>query len=137
MLIELDQKGAAVPVLAHRESLKTLLILVAASLIETSEETTKSDRRLVLGTHRSAKGTIVGAFSANTELSLRTLRLTRGLQLGSPQATSALGMTGAAALAIADLLSEQLSAPLKAYRHRNMSGVGSLLLPSRQLQLVV
>lgn len=135
--IELDQKGTGMPVLAHRPSLKTLLTLVAASLIETSDDSSAPIKRLVLGTHRTGKGTIIGAFTANPEISQRALRLTRELHAKNLRSGSAMGMTGAAALAIADLLSEQLQAPLKSYRHRSLSGMGSLLLPSRQLQLVV
>ncbi len=135
--IELDQKGTAVPVLAHRKTLKTLLTLVASSLIESAGDSTNSYKRLVLGTHRVSRGTVIGAFSADAEVTQRALRLTRELQLDTSHAVSALGMTGATALAIADQLSGQLAAPLKAYRHRNLMGVGGLLLPSRQLQLVV
>lgn len=138
--IELDQKGSAIPVLAHQATLKTLLTLLAASLIESASELVEprqASKRLVLGTHRAVKGTVVGAFSENAELTQRALRLTRELRLDTPHAIRALGMSGATALAIADQLSNQLTAPLKAYRHRNLTGVGGLLLPSRQLQLVL
>lgn len=135
--IELDQKGVLAPVLAHRASLKTLLTLVATNLIEASSEMQDTPKRLVLGTHRSAKGTVIGAFSENAELSQRALRLTKELDADNARALSALGMSGAAALAIAEQLSEGMAASLKSYRHRNLAGIGSLLLPSRQLQLVV
>ncbi len=135
--IELDQKGAAVPVLAHRASLKTLLTLVAANLIETAGETHGQKKELILGTHRTTRGMIVGAFSEQAELSQRALRLTRELRGNEARVVNALGMSGATALAIADQLSDRMSAPLKSYRHRSLSGVGSLLMPSRQLQLVV
>lgn len=140
LTIELDQKGTLVPVLAHRATLKTLLMLIAASLIESTGVVSnegQAAKRLILGTHRVAKGTVIGAFSANAEITQRALRLTRELQLDSSHAVSALGMSGATALAIADQLSQRLSVPLKAYRHRSLMGVGGLLLPSRQLQLVV
>lgn len=134
--IELDSPGRAVPVLANRESLKTMMTLVAASLIETSDNQDEPLKRLVLGTHRSSKGMVVGAFSVSNDLAQRTLRLTRELHKQTNSAAPVFGVTGAAALAIADQLSEQMATPLKSYRHRSLSGVGALLLPSRQLQLL-
>ena len=134
--VEIDLHGANRPVMAHRDSLRTMLTLLGASLIEAGVEDENAPRHLILGTHRSAHGTIVGAFSSHLELSQRALRLTRELHGRAAQAAPLLGLAGGAGLAIADRLSEQMSAPLKAYRHRSMAGIGSLLLPSHQLQLI-
>ncbi len=133
--IELDQQGKAVPVMAHHQSLRTMLTLLGASLIEAGSEQEDSSQRLVLGAHRSAKGTVIGAFSQQVAMSQRALQLTRELHGRASQAVPSLGQSGGAGLAIADLLSVQMAAPLKAYRHRSMTGIGALLMPSRQLQL--
>ncbi len=136
--IEINLIGKSVPIMAHRDSLRAMLTLLGASLIEAgAEENNSAARYLVLGTHRSARGTVVGAFSNQVSLSQRALQLTRELHGRAAQAVPSLGLAGGAGLAIADRLSEQLLAPLKAYRHHSLTGVGSLLLPSRQLQLVV
>ncbi len=134
--VEIDQQGKSVPIMAHRESLRTMLTLLAASLIEASSEDSDIPRHLILGTHRSARGIVVGAFSSHLALSQRALQLTRELHGRATQAAPSLGLTGGAGLAIADRLSEQMAAPLRAYRHRSLTGIGSLLVPSHQLQLV-
>lgn len=134
--IEIDQQGKGVPIMAHRQSLSTMLTLLGASLIESGGEAEDTPRHLVLGTHRSARGIVVGAFSSQVELSQKALQLTRELHGRAAQAAPSLGLSGGAGLAIADQLSEQIHAPLRAYRHRSLTGIGSLLQPSRQLQFV-
>lgn len=134
--IEIDLQGKGVPIMANRESLKTMLTLLGASLIESGAEDEEAPRHLILGTHNSAKGIIVGAFSNHLAVSQRAIQLTRELHGKATQAVPSLGLAGGAGLAIADKLSEQMSVPLKAYRHRNMTGIGSLMLPSSQLQLI-
>ena len=134
--VEIDQQGKGVPIMAHRDSLRTMLTLLGASLIEASSEDADVPRHLILGTHRSARGIVVGAFSSHSGLSQRALQLTRELHGRAAQAVPSLGLAGGAGLAIADRLSEQMSAPLRAYRHRSLTGIGSLLLPSSQLQLI-
>lgn len=134
--IEIDQQGRGVPIMAHRDSLRTMLTLLGASLIEANAEDAEIPHHLILGTHRSARGIVVGAFSSHLALSQRALQLTRELHGRATQAVPSLGLAGGAGLAIADRLSEQMHAPLRAYRHRSLTGIGSLLVPSHQLQLV-
>lgn len=135
--IEIDIRGKSVPIMAHRDSLRAMIVLLGASLIEAGAGESANDQRyLVLGTHHAAHGTVVGAFSNNLTLSQKALQLTRLLHGRAAQVVPTLGLAGGGGLAIADKLSEQLSAPLKAYRHSSLMGIGSLLLPSKQLQLL-
>jgi hypothetical protein len=135
--LELDYQGKGTPIMAHRDSLRTMLTLLGASLIEANVDEEDLPRHIILGTHRSAQGIVVGAFSSHVALSQRALQLTRELHGRAAQAVPSLGLAGGAGLAIADQLSEQMLAPLRAYRHRGLTGIGSLLVPSRQLELVV
>ena len=134
--ILLDQQGKVAPVMSNRQALKTMLTLLGASLIEAGQDDEAGKRELVLGTHRTARGTVVGVFSPQVALSQQAVTLTRQLHGRASQVVPALGMSGGAGLAVADKLSQQLAAPLKAYRHRSLIGLGTLLLPSHQLQLV-
>jgi hypothetical protein len=134
--IQVDLRGKGAPIMGHWDSLRTMLTLLGASLIEAGSQEDNMEKYLVFGTHRSAKGTVVGVFSSQVALSQRALQLTRQLHGRAVQVVPSLGLAGGAGLAIADKLSEQLSAPLRAYRHNSLSGIGSLLLPSRQLQLI-
>lgn len=133
--IEIDMSGSNRPIMAHRGTLKTMLLLLGSSLIEggTEEDAT---RHLILGTHRSSHGIVVGAFSSDVTVSERALQLTRQLHGRANQAAPALGAAGGAGLAIADRLSNRMQAPLKAYRHRTLTGIGSLFVPSQQLSLM-
>lgn len=135
--LRVETRAKSLPIMAHRATLNSILTMLGTSLIEASIDQENTDRYILMGTHRSAKGTIVGAFSSQINLSQKALILTRQLHGRAPQAAPLLGQAGAAGLVIADKLSEQLSAPLRAYRHGSLSGIGSLLQPSRQLQLVV
>lgn len=132
--LEIDLRGNNKPVMGHYNTLKTMLILLGASLIESGVE--NETRNLMLGTHRSNKGTVVGVFSDSVDMSQRAIRLSRQLHGRASQAVPALGASGGAAMAVADLLSTKLNAPLRAYRHQSLSGIGSLLSNSTQLQLV-
>jgi len=134
--VEIDLQGVSRPIMAHRDSLRTMLTLLGASLIEAGVEDEETPRHLILGTHRSARGTVVGAFSSHLALSQRALQLTRDLHGRAAQAVPLLGLAGGAGLAIADRLSEQMATPLRAYRHRSLSGIGSLMIPSHQLHLL-
>ncbi len=134
--IEIDQVGRSVPIMANRRLLKTILVLLGSSLITADIEEEDSPRQLILGTHQSAKGIVVGVFSRQVNLSQRVINLAKQLHGRAAQSAPALGVSGGAGLVIADLLSQHLQSPLRSYRHRSMSGVGNLLLPSHQLQLL-
>lgn len=135
--VDIDQQGKGMPVLTHRKSLVTMLSLLGASLIEADADVGDniSLRRLVLGSHRSSRGVIVGVFSKHTSVSEGALQLMRQLHGRATHAVPSM-LAGGAGLAIADRLSAQMSVPLKAYRHHHLNGIGSLLVPSHQLQLV-
>lgn len=133
--IEVDKQGREIPIMAHRDSLETMLTLLGASLLEASDDTDTS-RRLVLGTHRTDKGTVVGAFSGHTPVTQKVIEMTRRLHGRAAHGVPVLRQAGGAGLAIADRLGEQMSAPLKSYRHKSLIGIGSLLTSSHQLQLV-
>jgi hypothetical protein len=134
--IVIDQASPTSPVMGHRETLKTILLLLGTSIIEAGVERETVDRRLVFGIHRSAKGIVVGAFHSSLELTQDVINLTRQLHGRASQAAPALGASGAAGLAIADNLSQILEAPLRSYRHKTLTGIGSLLQPTTQLQLL-
>jgi len=65
--IEIDLRGKSVPIMGHRDSLRAMLTLLGASLIEAGAEDDTTERYLVLGTHRSAKGLLVASFPCRRE----------------------------------------------------------------------
>lgn len=134
--VEVDKRTTTTPVVSNRESLRAVLALLATSLMNNPDET-DSKRQLVLASHQLPNGTMVGVFSNQPMVLNQALPASRSLSGKADQAAPELGQTGSACLAIADRLGEQMSAPLKAYRHNNLVGIGSLLLPSSQLHLIV
>lgn len=133
--IIIDQTTPTGLVMAHQATLKMMFLMLGSSIIEAGLEREAIDRRLVLGIHRTAKGVVVGAFNSSLELTQDVLHLTRQLHGHAHQAAPALGGAGAAGLAIADNLSQQMQSPLKSYRHKSLTGIGSLLIPTAQLEL--
>lgn len=134
--IVIDQSTPTGLVMAHKPTLKMMFLLLGSSIIEAGIEREAIDRRLVLGIHNSARGVVVGAFNSSLELTQDVLNMTRLLHGRARQAAPALGAAGAAGLAIADDLSSQMQTPLKSYRHKSLTGIGSMLLPTAQLQLL-
>ena len=135
--IIIDQSTPTGLVMAHQPTLKMMFLMLGSSLIEAGLEREAIDRRLILGSHRSSRGVVVGAFNSSLELTQDVLNLTRQLHGRASQPAPALGGAGAAGLAIADNLSYQMQTPLKCYRHKALKGIGSLLLPTSQLELFV
>lgn len=134
--IVIDQTTPTGLVMAHAPTLKMMFLLLGSSIIEAGLEREAIDRRLVLGIHRSARGVVVGAFNSSLELTQDVLHMSRQLHGKARQAAPALGAAGAAGLAIADDLSNHMQTPLKSYRHKSLTGIGSLLLPTAQLALL-
>lgn len=134
--IVIDQTTPTGLIMAHASTLKMMFLLLGSSLIEAGIEREAIDRQLVFGIHRTSHGVVVGAFNSSLELTQDVLHLTRQLHGRAHQAAPALGAAGAAGLAIADDLSMQMQTPLKSYRHKTLTGIGSLFLPTAQLQLL-
>lgn len=133
--LQIDAQGIHQPVLANRQALKDMLVLLATGLMQTATETAQQPK-LVLATHRSRQGTVVGAFSESDELNQSAISMARRLGSQAHQRAPVLSASGGAALAVAMRLSQRLESPLKACTHAGLQGVGSLLIPSKQLSLV-
>lgn len=133
--IVIDQTTPTGLVMAHKATLKMMFLLLGTSIIEAGIDREAIDRQLVLGIHRSPKGVVVGAFHSSLELTQDVIHMTRQLHGRARQAAPALGAAGAAGLAIADDLGQQMHSPLKSYRHKTLTGIGGLFAPTSQLQL--
>ncbi len=133
--IHVDLPSSNRPIMVHRETLKTMLTILSTSFIEGRGE--ENLHHLVLASHRTAKGVVVGAFTDDIQVSQQAVRLSRQLHGRASQSFPELGLVGGAGLAIADRLSSRLNAPLKACHHRSLAGIGSLFAPSQQLSLVM
>lgn len=134
--IQIDVRGRAVPVMAHKQSLQALLGLLGEVVLQLpSFDSNSPDRGYVtLGVHRSHGGVVAGAFS--TETIRFSPAMVRTLTGRAAQTSPTTGPQGGASLAVADILATRLDTVLKPYRHASLSGLGARMTPSTQLRLV-
>lgn len=134
--IEIDQRGRALPVMAHAMGLRTILHLVGDVLLQSRDIEGGRPQRIVLGCHRTGDKLVVGTFGTGDTLTRSSLALARKLYGRASQVAPAIGLSGGASLVIADTLAMQLQSMLAVYQHASLRGLGVALTPSKQLQLV-
>lgn len=138
MTIEIDSPSRSVPVMADRRTLHALLSLLGGVIIQSPDAPTElpDKRRLILGSHSSKDGVVVGAFGSHNQSTPAGLTAVRALYGRASQGSGESGLQGMASMMLADTLSAQLQSVLKAYKHGRLQGMGMVLTPSRQLALL-
>lgn len=133
--IELSLQGKYGPVMAHRESLESALMLLGYSMLEA--RALKQERhRVVLAAHKNSKGLVAGVFDNQPGLSADMFRRGRALYGSARQALpSATGSSGASVF-VADTLLKAMEAPLHVARHNKFTGLATTLHPSTQVKLI-
>lgn len=135
--LELSIAGRYGPVLAHRQGLQAALVSLGAALIEALPAQEESPRlRLQLATHRSRYGIVAGLYADTKQLSNEALQRGRELQRHSRQPLMNLTHTSGAGIFVADTILRAMRLNLRASRHRRLYGLGTVLQPNHQLQLV-
>lgn len=133
--LELSLSGRYGPVMAHRQSLESALLLLGYGMIET--RTAESARhRVVLAAHRSAHGLVAGVFDNQPGLSTDMLRRGRALLGGAKQAMPTATGSNGASVFVADALFKTMESSLRVARHNKFTGLAATLHPSAQLSLV-
>jgi hypothetical protein len=136
--LELNIAGRYGPVLAHRQGLQAALVSLGAALIEALPAQAQDNRqlRLQLATHRSRYGIVAGLYADTKQLSSEALRRGRALQHRSRQPLLNLTHTSGAGIFVADTILQAMQLRLGTSRHHRLYGLGTVLPPSRQIQLV-
>lgn len=134
--LELNVAGKFGPVLAHRQGLQAALASLGASLIEALPAQDNAQLRLQLATHRSRYGIVAGLYADTRQLSQEALERGRQLQRRSRQPLMNLTYTSGAGVFVADTILRAMSLRLRASRHHRLYGLGTVLRPNHQLQLV-
>lgn len=134
--LELSIGGKFGPVLVNREGLQAALASLGAALIEALPATESSQLRLQLATHRCRYGIVAGLYTTTEKLSAETLRRGRRLQSSSRQPIVNLSHTSGAGVFVADTILKAMQLELKVSRHHRLYGLGAVLTPSKQIQLV-
>lgn len=133
--VSVSLAGKYGPVMAHRESLQSALLLLGYSLMEGR---TSSDKRheILLGAHKSARGLVAGVFDNQPGLSTDIFRRGRALYGSARQSLPAISASNGAGFFVADALLKPMATPLKVARHHKLTGLAATLHPSTQLQLI-
>ena len=122
-------------VMAHAKSLHTMLLLMGTCLIESADSDHVQPKKIILGTHSSKGGVVVGAFATGVNIGQHVLNVVRKLHGQAHQILPLANANIGVELVIADELGRQMDTAMKSYRHNSAQGFGSLLSVSHQLQL--
>lgn len=134
--LELSISGRYGPVMANRQGLQAALVSLGSALIEALPALEGPQLKLQLATHRSRYGIVAGLYADTKQLTAHALERGRLLQPGSRQPLLTLSHTSGAGIFVADALLSAMQLNLTASRHQGLYGLGTVLQPNNQLQLV-
>ena len=134
--LELNVAGKFAPVMAHRQGLQAALVSLGASLIEALPALESPQLRLQLATHRCRYGIVAGVYSDTETLTTDALRQGRKLHGKVRQPLVNVSHASGAGVFVADAILRAMRAKLQVSRHHNLYGLGAVLQPNHQLQIV-
>ncbi|MDB5169513.1 MAG: hypothetical protein JWO41_869 [Candidatus Saccharibacteria bacterium] len=134
--LELNIAGRYGPVMAHKQGLQTALVSLGVALIEALPATEAPQLKLQLAAYRCRYGIVAGLYSETEQLSLDALRQGRRLQGKVRQPLAQHSHTSGAGIFVADALLAAMDLKLQLTRHHGLFGLGTVLEPNNQLQLV-
>lgn len=133
--LELSLHGRYAPIMAHRKSLESALLLIGYGLIE-SRTVEHKRHRVLLAAHKSSKGLVAGLFDNQPGLSADTLRRGRALYGSVRQIMPSVSAANGAGIFVADTLLRAMATPLHVAKHDSYTGLATTLYPSSQLELI-
>lgn len=134
--LELNIAGRYGPVMANKAGLEAALVSLGAALIEALPAQGTGQLKLHLASHRSPNGIVAGLYGNNKQLSNEVLKKGRKLHNSSRQPLINISHTSGAGVFVADALLEAMDLNLHSSKHQGLYGLGIVLSPSRQLELV-
>jgi hypothetical protein len=134
--LELNIAGKFGPVAANRQGLQAALVSLGAALIEALPALEDCQLKLQLATHRSRYGVVAGVYADTKQVSAQALKTGRRLQFHTRQPFLNLTHNSGAGVFIADAILKAMNLNLTASRHHRLYGIGTVLNPNHQLQLV-
>lgn len=134
--LELSLGGRYGPVMSNRQGLQSALVSLGYALIEALPASNAPQLRLELAAHRCRYGIVAGLYADVDRLTAEALRQGRRLQGQTRQPLPAVSHSGGAGVFVADAILRAIGAHLKVSHHHRRSGLGTILQPNYQLQLV-
>jgi hypothetical protein len=136
--LEVEMAGKYGPVEAHQQGVKAALVSLGYALIEAlpAGGGQPKQMRLQLVAHRCRYGIATGLYSNVQNISVQALK--KGHQLRGTARQPLPGMThsGGAGVFVADAILKALGSHLRVSHYHNRTGLGTILQPNPQLQLV-
>jgi hypothetical protein len=134
--LELNISGKYGPVMAHRNGLRSAIVSLGTSLIESIGSQQNTKLKLHLATHRCRYGIVAGVYANNMDINTELLRQGRRIYGQARQPLANLTHTPGAGIFVADSIFKAMSLNLQASRHQRLYGLGAVMKPSQQLQLI-
>lgn len=134
--LELSISTRCGPVMAHRQGLQAALVSLGSSLIEALPALESPQLKLQLAMHRCRYGIVAGLYSDAEQLTSDALRQGRRLSGFARQPFAGLTYTSGAGIFVADAILKAMQLQLRVSRHHRLFGLGAVLQPNYQMQLV-
>lgn len=136
--LELHIAGRYGTVMAHRQGLQSALVSLGAALIEALPALESPELKLQLASHRSRYGIVAGLYTDTPQLTNAALKRGRRLQgqRASRQPLPTISHTSGAGVFVADSILRAMQLRLSASRHHRLYGLGTVLPPNKQIELV-
>lgn len=134
--LDLHLDGKYGPIMAHRNGLQSALVSLGYALIEALPATDRPQLRLQLAAHRCRYGVVAGLYCEAEELSTEALRQGRQLYGRARQPLTGLSSSSGAGVFVADALLHAMRSQLTVSHHHKLRGLGAILQPNPQMQLV-
>ncbi len=131
--LELRIGGKYEPVMAHPAGLKSALLALGYSLLESYS--VNEGGHMTLAVHRTPHGIVTGLYGDYERLTSEAWRKALELQNRAPRPLTALSGTGAG-LFVAETILRAMSTKLRVGKHLNQQGLATTLQPSQQLSFV-
>lgn len=134
--LEISLGGRYAPVMAHRAGLKAALTSLGHALIEALPAEGGTQLKLQLAAHRCRYGLVAGLYSDKQQITTEALRQGRRLHGRARQPLTGLTHTSGAGVFVADAILQAMDSQLSVSRHHRLHGLGAVLKPNPQLQLI-
>lgn len=134
--IDLQLGGRYGPVSANRQGLLAALVSLGFALIEALPATETPQLRLQLSAHRCRYGIVAGVYCDSPGITTEALRQGRKLYGRARQPLTGVAPGSAAGVFVADAILQGMQSQLTVSKHRKLYGLGAVLQPNPQMQLV-
>ena len=134
--LELHIGGRFGTVMANRVGLQSALVSLGSALIEALPALEQPQLKLQLATHRCRYGIVAGLYTDTQQLTAEALRHGRQLMGVSRQPLTDISHTAGAGVFVADSILKAMHLKLQVSRHQGLFGLGTVLIPNHQMQLV-